>query len=84
MLAACSTTSLMFVTGYGQFRRLFWKGVACALASRAAVRYWDCRAAWGAIIFKSYSLCDNAIVSIGPIAPSQAEELEAGGGGSGG
>ena len=43
--------------------------------ARAAVRYWDCRAAWGAIIFKSYSLCDNAIVSIGPIAPSQAEEL---------
>ena len=30
--------------------------------ARAAVRYWDCRAAWGAIIFKSYSLCDNAIV----------------------
>ena len=43
--------------------------------SRAAVRFWDCRAAWGAIIFKSYSLCDNAIVAIGPIAPSQAEEL---------
>ena len=43
--------------------------------ARAAVRFWDCRAAWGAIIFKSYSLCDNAIVAIGPIAPSQAEEL---------
>ena len=49
-----------------------WGSCSCSawLARRSGSG--DCRAAWGAIIFKSYSLCDNAIVAIGPIAPSQA------------
>jgi len=37
--------------------------------SRAAIRFWDCRTAWGDIILHGRYLVDDAIVSMGAGAP---------------
>ncbi len=37
--------------------------------SRAAIRFWDCRTAWGTIAMRGRALMDDVIVSLGPHAP---------------
>ena len=37
--------------------------------SRAAIRFWDCRTAWGTIAMRGRVLVDDVIVTLGPHAP---------------
>ena len=41
--------------------------------SRAAIRFWDCRTAWGTLAMRGRSLCDDAIVNLGAARPRETD-----------
>ena len=43
--------------------------------SRAAIRFWDCRTAWGTIAMRGRALCDDAIVNVGAKRPDDVDDL---------
>jgi putative membrane protein len=43
--------------------------------SRAAIRFWDCRTAWGTIAMRGRALCDDAIVNVGAKRPEDVDDL---------
>ena len=43
--------------------------------SRAAIRFWDCRTAWGTIAMRGRMLVDDVIVNLGPTAPKQVDDI---------
>jgi len=43
--------------------------------NRAAVRWWDCRTAWGAIVLGGRLLADDAIASVRDVYPAHVDDL---------
>ena len=43
--------------------------------SRAAIRFWDCRTAWGTLAMRGRALCDDAIVNLGAARPEDVDEI---------
>lgn len=43
--------------------------------SRAAIRFWDCRTAWGTIAMRGRALCDDCIVNLGARRPEETDDV---------